>query len=341
MTARDRSSAPPVDLYATCPPSDGADGAAYRRKVAEVARWSEAAGCRGILIYADNRLVDPWLVAQLVVGATRELAPLVAVQPVYLHPYSVAKLVASFAHLHDRRVDLNLVSGGFRNDLLALGDETPHDARYARLVEYATIVRRLLEGGTVSFEGEHYRVRNLRLAPAPPARLASKLLVSGSSEAGRAAARALGAVPVKYPAPASEEGPADVEPGVAGGIRVGIVARATDAEAWRVARERFPGDRKGRLTHELAMKVSDSVWHHELSERAGREADSPYWLFPFENYKTMCPYLVGSYEVVGAELARYLGRGFGTLILDVPPDADELEHTREALAVSFERAEAS
>src|SRR2546430_4749483 len=34
-------------------------------------RWSEDAGCRGILVYTDNRLVDPWLVAQLIVENTR------------------------------------------------------------------------------------------------------------------------------------------------------------------------------------------------------------------------------------------------------------------------------
>ena len=39
--------------------------------------------------------------------------------------------------LHGRRLDVNLVAGGFRKDLLALADETPHDERYERPVEYA------------------------------------------------------------------------------------------------------------------------------------------------------------------------------------------------------------
>ena len=38
-----------------------------------------------------------------------------------------------------------MLAGGFRNDLLALGDETPHDDRYARTVEYAPLMRQLLE----------------------------------------------------------------------------------------------------------------------------------------------------------------------------------------------------
>ena len=56
----------------------------------------------------------------------------------------------------------------------------------------------------------------------------------------------------------------------------------------------------------------------------------PYWLAPFENYRTMCPYLVGSYERVGDELARYLSLGYRSFILDIPPVEDELRHTRAA-----------
>ena len=69
------------------------------------------------------------------------------------------------------------------------------------------------------------------------------------------------------------------------------------------------------------MKVSDSQWHKQLSELAATEpvdGENPYWLGPFENYNTFCPYLVGSYDAVSAEVARYIGLGFKTFILDIP-----------------------
>ena len=59
-------------------------------------------------------------------------------------------------------------------------------------------------------------------------------------------------------------------------------------------------------------------------------------MVPFQNYKTMCPYLVGSYEQVAAELGRYVAAGFRTVILDVPPDEDELTHTFAALAAAMQ-----
>lgn len=320
-----------LELFSTCTQSSDGDPETYVQRVADVARWSEQAGCTGILVYSDNRLVDPWLVSQIIVQSTARLCPLVAVQPIYTHPYAVAKLVASFGHLHGRRIYLNMVAGGFKNDLVALNDTTPHDKRYDRLIEYTLIIRELLAGSApVSREGDYYTVKNLKLTPPLPRELFPGIFVSGSSDAGLAAARAIGATAVKYPkAPGEEVAP---DEGVDAGVRVGIIAREDGDDAWRIARQRFPEDRKGQLTHQLAMKVSDSVWHGQLSELADATAagDSPYWLVPFQNYKTMCPYLVGSYERVGDELSRYITVGYRSFILDIPPTEEELHHTSQA-----------
>ena len=326
-------------LYATAPPYRGEDPGDYRRQLAAVARWSEAAGCSGILVYTDNSLLDPWLLAQIVLESTHRLAPLVAVQPVYAHPYTVAKLIATLSCLYGRRIDLNMVAGGFKNDLVALGDDTPHDRRYDRLVEFTRIVQRLALGaGPVSLRGEFYRVHNATLTPKLPAGLQPRILVSGSSEAGVAAAHAIGALPVQYPAPAAQLDalPRDATPF---GIRVGIVARANEDDAWSIARKRFPEDRTGQLTHQLAMKVSDSTWHQSLSGLAKRSDEGDvYWMVPFENYKTFCPYLVGSYDRVASELARYFAKGCTAMILDVPVGSEELEHVTRAIELGAERA---
>ena len=51
-----------------------------------------------------------------------------------------------------------MLAGGFKNDLLALGDDTPHDERYDRTVEYTKIILGLLEGEEpVTIEGKYYR----------------------------------------------------------------------------------------------------------------------------------------------------------------------------------------
>ncbi|ALA60758.1 LLM class flavin-dependent oxidoreductase [Nitrospira moscoviensis] len=325
----DGSRYPCLEVFSTCPQSVEAEGAAYLQKVRDVARWSEQYGCKGILVYADNRLVDPWLVAQLIIQQTVTLCPLVAVQPVYMHPYAAATMVSSLGHLYGRRVALNMIAGGFKNDLTALNDTTPHDRRYDRLVEYTVIMRRLLEGAAVTFDGEFYKITNLKLLPKLSLDLMPDVFVSGSSEAGRAAARAMNATAVHYPRPSKEYAEAAEEPSADSGIRVGIIARDCEEEAWEVAALRFPVDRKGQITRELAMKVSDSLWHKQLSEltEAAQGQRSVYWMVPFDSYKTNCPYLVGNYRQVADEVGRYVRAGHRKFILDIPPSEEELHHS--------------
>ena len=324
----------PIEVFSTCPPSSGAHLPTYRQQVIDVARWSESSGCTGILVYSDNSQLDPWLVSDTIVQHTASLCPLVAVQPIYMHPYAVAKAITSIGALSQRRVYLNMVAGGFKNDLTALNDLTPHDQRYERLAEYTRVIGELLAGsGSVTFQGSFYQVDKLKLSPPLDPDLAPGIFLSGSSDAGLAAARALGATAIKYPKPAGEEPGAD--PGIACGIRVGIIARPDSADAWAVARARFPEDRRGQITRQLATKVSDSQWHQQL---ASLEHDdrSVYWLVPFNNYKTMCPYLVGSYEEVAAEMATYFAGGYRTVILDVPASPDDLAHTFAAFQLAME-----
>ena len=180
-----------------------------------------------------------------------------------------SKMVASCAHFHGRQMYLNMVAGGFRNDLLALNDTTPHDDRYVRMVEYTSIMRKLLEGpNPVSFEGKYYRVDNLKMTPPVPAHLFPGILSSGSSDAGMEAARNIEATPVKYPKPpGEEENYREIHPsGVGnqgGNHRTRVPRTKPGGSPGRDSRK----NGKGQLMHELATKVSDSVWHKQLAER--------------------------------------------------------------------------
>jgi len=337
----ERRGEPPLLIFSTCPQSTDSGASTYQTTVANVARWSERAGCTGILIYSDNSLVDPWLLSHLIIQSTERLCPLVAVQPVYMHPYAAAKMITTFGYLHHRRVYLNMIAGGFKNDLNALNDPTAHDRRYDRLAEYTQVIKMLLAAGhSVTYDGEFYQVRQLKLTPALSGELFPGFLMSGSSSAGAAAARATEAISVEYPVPSSQYRAGTLHDGLQRGIRVGIIARATTTHAWDVAHHRFPIDRKGQLMHQLAMKVSDSEWHQLLSDAAKDmiEGESPYWLEPFRNYKTFCPYLVGNYEVVAGEIAQYMRAGCRAVILDIPPDEEELDHIGVVFRQAFRLA---
>lgn len=328
-----------LQLFTTCPQSTKCDPPHYLDQVRAVAEWSDRHGYTGMLIYYDHSLVDPWLVAAEVLRATTDLSPLVAVQPAAMHPHSVAKMVASLSSLYSRRVHLNMIAGGFAGDLRAIGDETPHDDRYSRLQAFAEIVMGLASGQTLTRSDDWYNVEALRLEPAIPESLRPGLLMSGSSPVSIATAAALGATAVHYPQPAAglqavtQPSGVDRQPevpnGLATGIRVGIIAREHSEEAWRVAHDRFPPSRRGQMLHEMAMQRSDSQWHRTLSELAEESArqQNAYWLGPFQQYDTFCPYLVGSYDEVAVEVLSYWNAGHRTMILDIPPSEDELVHT--------------
>ena len=102
-------------------------------------------------------------------------------------------------------------------------------------------------------------------------------------------------------------------------------ARDSSDQAWTVA-----------LAHQFAMKVSGSAWHRQLSAMGDAEERSRYWLVPFQNYRTFCPHLVGSYAEVAEELSGYLAAGYRTFILDVPASPEELEHIHVAFTLARE-----
>ncbi|MGE0160274.1 MAG: LLM class flavin-dependent oxidoreductase [Gemmatimonadales bacterium] len=313
----DRESNRTVDVFAACPSATGASPKSYLKRVRDVARWSERQRFRGALVRTDETLIDPWLVTQTAVQGTRTLVPLVVVQPTHMHPFPVARKVATLACLYGRRVFIHWVAG-------SLKDDVPHDERYARLVEFATIVRQLTDGTAVTAEGRYYDARGLELRQAVDAALRPEFVVSGSSTAGRAASQALGALSLTHALPPDEDQVPSLEIGPSAALRIGIIARRDGDEAWRVAHRRFSP------AHRRAYGAIGWARHPDDLRLSGERAatGTTYWTEPFENYQTMCPYLVGSHEEVSSALARYVQRGYGTFVLDEPDSEADLENAR-------------
>lgn len=328
-----------VTIYSTCPSSNGVTAETFRRQIVDVARWTEAAGLRGLLVYTDNTLVDPWSAAQLMISQTDTVVPMVAVQPVYMHPFSVARMISTIAFLHGRQVDLNLVTGGFSGHLKALGCELDHDQRYDRLVEYATMIDRLLtETRPVTTAGAHFTLQTATVSPSLDPELRPRMFVSGSSPASMKAQRTLRLTRLSYPQ-TPQYYAKDASALNGNGIRLGIIARESNEQAWQVANERFPPDRMGERLQLLAAGQVESHWHQQLSATAADQpgADSTYWIYPFRAYKTFCPYLVGSYAAVAKTLSFYLAAGLTTIILDVPTAEYDLHSSRLVIDLACQR----
>jgi alkanesulfonate monooxygenase len=309
-----------------------AEGGLFWRNALETIRLSDRHGCAGTLILTGNEIaVEPWLIAQATATGSAALEPLVAVNPLYMHPFTVARMVASFALAYRRRVRLNLVTGTSLSHLNALGDGLSHDERYERLLEYAQIVDRLLDGTPLTQEGRFYSIRGLQLLPAVDPGLRPLYYVAGQSEAAMRIVEKVGATGMRMLGPQLEQ-----PPGRTQAIHFGIVTRDSEDDAWRAARERFPDDEIGRFVQEQSMKNTDSEWKRRLQLAASQEAGAlpGFWMSPFANFQADCPFFVGDHARVSALLAALVRSGVRTFVLDIPLDAQEYDNTAIAFAMA-------
>jgi alkanesulfonate monooxygenase len=306
--------------------------AKYVDELMRIARFSDVNGFAGILLFTGNDIfVEPWSMAQHILAHTSKSSPLIAVNPIYMHPFTVAKFVSSFALLYQRKVYLNMVTGTAMSDLRSLGDQYSHEDRYSRLGEFIYVVRELLAGTRpFSFRGKFYATNNLQLRPRLPAALMPEFLIAGQSDDAHRVWREMGCLMMHMLTPNLEEGLN------APGVNFGIFARRTREQARREAKLFFQDSVENRELLKYTMENTDSVWKRRLNEagQTGELHKNGYWLLPFLTYQADCPYLVGSYADIGANLRRFAEKNVGTIILDVVADEQELQHVCKALSAS-------
>ncbi|WGD50782.1 LLM class flavin-dependent oxidoreductase [Bradyrhizobium sp. CB1650] len=303
----------------------------YVGELMRVAQFADRSGFAGILLFEGNDVfVEPWAMAQHIMGQTTRSSPLIAVNPVYMHPFTAAKFVSSFAQLYGRKVYLNMITGTAVSDLQGLGDEQPHGDRYVRLGEFVALMRQLLENTRpVNFEGRFYRTSNLQLRPRLTRELMPEFLIAGQSEAAQRVARETDCIKMQMLPP-------DLDRGLdAPGMNFGIFARESREEARRAAKTRFRDNPDDRELLSLTMENTDSVWKRHLYDgQSGELQENGYWLLPFLTFQADCPYLVGSYAEIGDRLKDFAAKGLTTIMLDMVADETEMQHVCKAFAAS-------
>ncbi|MGN9846702.1 LLM class flavin-dependent oxidoreductase [Nonomuraea sp. H19] len=327
-----------LTIYTSAPWLTGEAREEPFRHLDDITVWTEELNCAGMLIFSDNTSFDPWVVAGRVLEKSRDLIPLIAVNPVYQHPMSVAKSINSIAAGSGRRVGLNLVAGGFSRHLREMGCTLDHRQRYDRLAEFGAIIAELTSAARpLKYTGEYYQLNGLRPAPPPVAGMEPRIFVSGTSDDCIRVQKELGATRLSYPREPQEY--AEESLLADSGFRLGIIAREDSSTAWRLAYERFPVDRLGEEFHDLAYESVESHWHRRLSEDA-MKVSAPiggYWMYPFRAYKTFCPYIVGDYAETADLLLQYIKLGASTFILDEASSKDDLFHSVQVLRLAWSK----
>jgi probable F420-dependent oxidoreductase len=79
------------------------------------------------------------------------------------HPVLLAQELASIDHLSEGRLEVGLGAGHSFTEYAAVGMPfDPPSVRKARLAEAIEVIRPLLDGEAVSYNGEHYQLRDVR-----------------------------------------------------------------------------------------------------------------------------------------------------------------------------------
>jgi alkanesulfonate monooxygenase len=311
------------------------DETKYWLNIEKVIDWSERFDCTGILLFTGNdTYVEPWIAGHTVMARTTNLSPLVAVNPVYMHPFTAAKMVSTFAYLYRRKTYLNMVAGTALSHLHALNDHLSHDDRYVRLQEYILLIKALVSSSEpINFEGQYYKATSLQLLPRTPDELQPVFFLAGQSEAAKRMSKAVGSVHMQMLPPSLES---DLTKGM-DGIHFGVVTREDEALAWEVARATFPEDRYGQRVLTFSMNNTDAVWKMRMKQAAEMAAAARpgYFLEPFRNFKADCPYFIGSHEQVAELIASLVLRGINMFILDIPAQEEEFRH----VDLAFKKAE--
>ncbi len=300
----------------------------YWKNIDLVGEWCAEYGLTGPLLFNGNdTFVEVFVAAQTMVEKYG-LSPLIAVNPEYMHPFTVAKFVSSYAYAFQQKVYLNMITGTSLSQAKSMHCQLDHDQKYDRLLEYITIIQDLTQnaGENIDFDGEYYNVSGLKIPTFIPEDLLPGYFIAGHSEAAEKTRDRIGAIGMKMLLPELENAVTDR------GIHFGVVCRETNEDAWKAANKNFPEDERGQKLLKLSMSNTDSVWKKRLmfAENTADQSDSGYWLAPFRNFQADCPYFVGSRDELRDLIIALIKAGVDEFILDLCAGEEEFENCAKA-----------
>ena len=344
----------PLDLFWFIPVSgDGSylgttDGhrPADFRYLKEIAQAADRLGFKGVLVPTGRGCDDPTITAAALAAHTERLKFLVALRPAVASPTFAARQAAALDRISQGRFIVNIVTGGNPSELAADGVHLGHDQRYAHTREFLAVYRPLLEGRKVDLDGEFIRVAGARLDFPPVQQPAPPIWFGGSSDAALDVAAEHVDVYLTWGEPpeavrakleAVRERAARHGRTVRFGLRIHLIVRETDAEAWAAADRlisRLPDEAIAAAQRKFAEE-SDSIGQKRQSalirSRDNLEIAPNLWAGIGLVRGGAGTALVGSPATVAARLAEYQALGIETIIASGYPHLEEAYRVAELL----------
>ena len=319
----------------------------------QVAAAVDNLGFYGALLPTGRSCEDAWVTASFLAANTKRMRFLVAVRPGLVSPSLAARMAATFDRLSNGRILINVVTGGDPVELAGDGLFVDHDTRYQITDEFLTIWRSVLANeAEVNFEGEQLQVRDAKLLFPAVQRPYPAIYFGGSSDGGIDVAAKHADYYLTWGEPpdqvkekltkARNYAYAKYGRALKFGIRLHIIVRETEEEAWRdadrlisqvsdstvavaqqtMARQDSVGQQRMLALHKLRgatrsrkdLEISPNLWAGVGLVRSGAGTA-----------------LVGSVENVIKRMKEYAALGIDTFILSGYPHLEEAYRTAELL----------
>ncbi|AHZ70833.1 MULTISPECIES: FMNH2-dependent alkanesulfonate monooxygenase [Pseudomonas] len=312
----------------------------------QIAQAADRLGFGGVLIPTGRSCEDSWLVAASLIPVTQRLKFLVALRPGIISPTVAARQAATLDRLSGGRALFNLVTGGDPEELAGDGLFLTHEERYQASVEFTRIWRRVLEGETVDYDGQHISVKGAKLLYPPIQQPRPPLYFGGSSEAAQDLAAEQVEMVLTWgepPAAVAEKieqvraKAAKLGRTVRFGIRLHVIVRETNAEAWQAADRLISHlDDETIARAQASLARFDSVGQQRMAALHGGSRDnlevSPnLWAGVGLVRGGAGTALVGDGPTVAARVKEYADLGIDTFIFSGYPHLEESYRVAELL----------
>ncbi|MRW90681.1 LLM class flavin-dependent oxidoreductase [Duganella sp. FT80W] len=318
----------------------GADGFNYLDYIAEIAHAAEVSGFQGGLIPSFPMTDEPWVISSLLARETSTFRFMIPFQPGFLNPVVAARMTASLQRATGGRALYNVITGGGGPSQLWWGDSAGHDDRYTRTTEFLDVVRGVWRGGPFSYQGKFYQVEDAGLAHPLSEQEFPEIYFSGSSDAALVSASRHADYYLTWLEPFDQlrekfrrvkEKTDQLGRKIKCAVRVDIIARPTEEEAWEEVRKGFDNVDPATLRQFLGQDGGDSVGAARQRGNRPSTINSYKDLISEPNIWTgfnlfrggQTQGIVGSYEQVAQRLDDLVQLGADAFILASTPHLEE------------------